>query len=203
MWSTRRAFLRSFIGLQAGLSGLLACNPAYGKPYWEAEPTETAASNRWPSNDYFVLDGRTHFSSIPTIELRQLAFFKNLGLSLKDDPTHYSFANFVLGMFVRANTNMVVLSGIPSVERQRDTAGRILQGKKRTPGFAVLPSWLLARRKQDLNELAGSGRALCQGNCAPNHFRNADGAADWTRLSEQMERLRFEAWPCRGRVPPS
>ena len=185
----RRTFLRSSIGFQAALSALLvACNQAHGKPCWEVEPPEAPPSNRWPLSDYFVLDARTHFSGVATVELEQLPFFKNLGIDLEDDSERYGFANFILEMFVRANASMVVLSGVPSVERHRDAAGGILQERERTPGLAVLPSWLVAKRKQDLNEIAWSERALCQGNCAPNHYRNSDGTPDWPRLSEQMER---------------
>ena len=47
----------------------------------------------------------------------------------------------------------------------------------------------MAQRKKEINDLAGCQRALCQGNCAPNHYwdRKAN-APDQTALFEQMER---------------
>ena len=65
----------------------------------------------------------------------------------------------------------------------KDDEGQVLEGRKR--GGGILPSWLMSERKKQLNEMAGSQRALCQGNCAPNHYwdraKNATRDA-WDRL---------------------
>jgi predicted TIM-barrel fold metal-dependent hydrolase len=47
----------------------------------------------------------------------------------------------------------------------------------------------MSRRKNELNDLAGGKRALCQGNCAPNHYWNREAnRPDFPALFEQMER---------------
>jgi len=47
----------------------------------------------------------------------------------------------------------------------------------------------MAARKKELNDMAGSQRALSQGNCAPNHYWNrTSNTADLPALFEQMER---------------
>ena len=55
-----------------------------------------------------------------------------------------------------------------ATKSQYDKEGKPLEGPKR--GGGVLPSWLMSPRKKDINDMAGSVRALCQGNCAPNHY---------------------------------
>ena len=68
---------------------------------------------------------------------------------------------------------------MPGREVDKDRAGKILEGRDRRGG--VLPSWLMSQRKRELNELSGSTRALCQGNCAPNHYWNrAKNTPDFT-----------------------
>ncbi len=53
----------------------------------------------------------------------------------------------------------------------------------------MLPSWLMSERKKDINDMAGSQRALCQGNCAPNHYWDMKtNSQDQKALFEQMER---------------
>ena len=47
----------------------------------------------------------------------------------------------------------------------------------------------MSQRKKDINDMAGRQRALCQGNCAPNHYWDRRPTApDKTALFEQMER---------------
>src|SRR5205085_8891978 len=63
-------------------------------------------------------------------------------------------------------------------------------GMARTPGFMgqILPSWVMSARKKEINDLAGCQRALCQGNCAPNHYWDRDAnKPDFKALFEQME----------------
>ena len=86
---------------------------------------------------------------------------------------------------------MVVISGVPGKEIHRDKDGNVLEGAARTRGLLganILPSWLMSQRKDEINDLANSQRALCQGNCAPNHYWNRQtNSPDWTALFEQME----------------
>ena len=47
----------------------------------------------------------------------------------------------------------------------------------------------MSARKKEINDIAGCQRALCQGNCAPNHYWNKnDNKPDFNALFEQMER---------------
>ena len=47
----------------------------------------------------------------------------------------------------------------------------------------------MSPRKKEINDLAGCQRALCQGNCAPNHYWDTKtNSQDKTALFEQMER---------------
>jgi len=47
----------------------------------------------------------------------------------------------------------------------------------------------MSQRKNQLNEVAGGTRSLCQGNCAPNHYWDRkNNAPDFPALFEQMER---------------
>jgi predicted TIM-barrel fold metal-dependent hydrolase len=82
---------------------------------------------------------------------------------------------------------MAVISGVPGREINKDMAGKVLEGRDRRGG--ILPSWLMSKRRNELNELAGCRRALAQGNCAPNHYWDkATNSADTAALFEQMER---------------
>ena len=76
---------------------------------------------------------------------------------------------------------------VPGREINKNLAGKVLEGRDRNGG--VLPSWLMSRAKKELNDLAGSQRAFCQGNCAPNHYWNTkENKPDFPALFEQMER---------------
>ena len=53
----------------------------------------------------------------------------------------------------------------------------------------ILPSWLMSKARKQINDLAGSQRALNHGNLAPNHYWNkATNTIDKASLIEQMER---------------
>jgi uncharacterized protein len=63
----------------------------------------------------------------------------------------------------------------------------VLEGKAR--GGGILPSWLMSQAAREINELAGSQRALSQGNLAPNHYWDKTAnAVDKAATIEQMER---------------
>mgnify|MGYP001437175710 CR=1 FL=1 len=110
-----------------------------------------------------------------------------MGFELEDDPASYGFPNFVKEMYFDSETDMVVISGVPGKERNRGSDGRVLKDNER--GGGALPSWLMSKRKKDINELAKNHRALCQGNCAPNHYWDrSSNSPDQKRLLEQMER---------------
>jgi predicted TIM-barrel fold metal-dependent hydrolase len=186
----RRDFMRTSMGMA---TAFLAANTVYG-PYWEVDAAETlepaATEEKWPKGEYFIIDVQTHFTDGYAIGFRRMEFVKNMGFNLKDDKDAYSFQNFVKEIFFDSETSMAVISGVPGKEIDKDKSGKVLEGRARTPGFGnVLPSWLMSQSKKKLNDIAQSQRALCQGNCAPNHYwdRKAN-KPDQQALFEQMER---------------
>jgi predicted TIM-barrel fold metal-dependent hydrolase len=172
----------------------LASNKVYGKVFDvdEVETYEPAAiEEKFPKGEFFIVDVQAHFTNGVAIPgFRTMEFVKNMGFSLKEDIASYGFKNFVKEMFFDSETMMVVISGVPGREVNRDAQGNILEGQARTQGLnRVLPSWVMSQAKNELNALAGSQRALCQGNLAPNHYWNkATNTADKAAVIEQMER---------------
>lgn len=186
----RRAFLRSSLGMA---TAFYAANEVFGKNYWEVEAAELEdadmVAEKWPKSEYFIIDVQAHFTNGIALNFRNMEFVKNMGFQLENDVDAYSFPTFVKEMFFDSETEMVCISGVPGKEINRGEDGKILEREERTPGFAILPSWLMAERRNQINEIAGSQRALCQGNCAPNHYWNkASNSPDFEALYDQMER---------------
>ena len=97
----------------------------------------------------------------------------------------YSFTNFVKEIFFDSETSMSVISGVPGRETNKNHEGQVLEGRSR--GGGLLPSWLMSKRKNELNQLAGGQRAFCQGNCAPNHYWDrSTNKPNFNELFEQM-----------------
>ena len=197
----RRTFMASAMGMA---TCFLASNKVYGKVFDvdEIETFEAAAiEEKFPKGQYFVIDVQSHFTNGVAIPgFRTMEFVRNMGFNLKADIESYGFKNFVKEMFFDSDTSMVVISGVPGREINRDANGNILEGQARTPGpNRVLPSWIMSQAKNELNTLAGSQRALCQGNLAPNHYWNkATNSIDKAALIEQMERelqkYKIDSW---------
>lgn len=203
---SRRAFMRSSMGFA---TALLAMNEVNGA-FWDVDPVEAfetdATAEKYPKGEYFILDVQTHFTNTYDLGIerrggsggfRTYEFLKNMGFNLKADSEAYSFHNFIKELFFDSETGMVVISGVPTREKQRDETGRVLEGVERSR--AGLPSWLMGKRKKDLNDLAGCQRALSQGNCAPNHYWDkVKDQPDWPALWEQMERevklYKIDSW---------
>jgi predicted TIM-barrel fold metal-dependent hydrolase len=189
---SRRVFMASSMGLA---TCFLASNKVYGK-VWdvdEAESWEPAAyDEKWPKNEYFIMDCQAHFTNGLAIGgFRTMDFVKNMGFELKNDAEAYGFKNFVKEMFFDSETSMVVISGVPTKEQLRDKDGKVLEGAARTPGPSgkVLPSWVMYEGRKTINELAGCQRAVNQGNLAPNHYWDKVGnKIDKAACIEQMER---------------
>ncbi len=184
----RRKFMASAMGLA---TCFLAQNKVYGQAYDvdEAETMEEdAVAEKWPKDEYFVIDVQSHFTNGFALNFRNNEFVKNMGFNLKDDKESYSFKNYVKELFLDSDTNMVVISGVPGSERQTDPkTGEKLEGARR--GGGVLPSWLMSQSGNKINELAGSQRALWQGNLAPNHYWDkANNAIGKSAILEQMDR---------------
>src|SRR5262249_16425299 len=186
----RRAFMASSMGMA---TAFLAMNKVYGS-YGDVEESETeepaATAEKWPKGEYFIFDVQTHFTNGMALGFRNMEFIRNMGFKLKNDAEAYSFPTFVKEMFFDSETSMIVISGVPGKEVHRGPDGKILEGMARSPAFSgrVLPSWVMAARKKEINDLAGCQRALCQGNCAPNHYWDAKtNSQDRAALFEQME----------------
>jgi hypothetical protein len=188
----RRDFLRSSMGFA---TALMASNIAYGKKYWEVEEAETleeaANAERLPKGEYFIIDVQAHFTNGLPLNFRSMEFVQNMGFELDNSADAYGFPNFVKEMFFDSETALVIISGVPGKENTRDEGGSVLEGAARTPGVSgqVLPSWVMAERRNEINRIAGCTRALAQGNCAPNHYWNKEtNSPDFEQLFEQMER---------------
>jgi uncharacterized protein len=184
----RRSFMASTMGLA---TCFLASNKVFGQDYWDVDEAETweaaAYQEKWPKNEYFIFDVQTHFSNGFPLQFRNAEFIRNMGFDLKNDADAYSFQNMVKEMFFDSETSMIVISGVPGREEQRDTDGKVLEGAARRGG--ILPSWLMAESRNKINELARSQRALSQGNLAPNHYWDrATNAMDRKATLEQMDR---------------
>jgi uncharacterized protein len=197
----RRAYMASSLGMAASF---LASNQVYGD-YWNVHEIETlepaATEEKWPKGEFFIMDVQTHFTNGAALGFRNIEFIRNMGFKLKDDPEAYSFANFVKELYFDSETSMLVISGVPGKESTRGQDGAVLEGAARSPGIGgrILPSWLMSKRKGEINDLAGCQRALCQGNCAPNHYWDrATNQPDTNTLFEQMERevntYKIDSW---------
>src|SRR5438105_2716251 len=183
----RRNFMASSMGLA---TSFLAANMVYGK-HWDVDEVETlepaATEEKWPKGEYFIFDVQTHFTNGAVMPFRTMEFVKNMGFKLKNDPDAYGFPNFVKELFFDSETSMIVISGVPGKETNKDAQDKVLEGTKR--GGGLLPSWLMSQRKKEVNDLTDCQRALCQENCAPNHHWNRDtNTPDQATLFEQMER---------------
>ncbi|MBI2423895.1 MAG: amidohydrolase [Candidatus Hydrogenedentes bacterium] len=187
----RRDFLRSNMGMA---TAYLASNMVYGN-YWavaEEETLDAAMSDEiYPKGEYFIFDVQAHFTNGIALDFRNAPFVKDMGFDLKNDADAYGFINFIKEMYFDSETSLVCISGVPGKEDQRAEDGRVLEGAERTgKGFgSILPSWLMSQRKKEINDIAQSQRAVCQGNCAPNHYWDkATNKPDFNALFEQMER---------------
>ena len=183
----RRRFMASTMGLA---TCFLASNKVYGN-VWDVDEAETfeaeATAEKFPKSEYFILDVQSHFTNGVAIGFRGLEFVKNMGFNLKDDAEAYSYRNFVKEMFFDSETEMIVISGVPGSEVNKDAKGNVLEGRGRRGG--ILPSWLMSQAGREINSLAGCQRAVWQGNLAPNHYWDRkNNAPDKAAILEQMDR---------------
>jgi predicted TIM-barrel fold metal-dependent hydrolase len=195
----RRAFMASAMGLATCFA---ASNRVYGKAF-DVDDVETfelaAIDEKYPKSEYFIVDVQAHFTNGIALNFRTSETAKNMGFNLKDDAESYGFRNFVKEMFFDSETNMIVISGVPTRENQRAADGRVLEGAERNPPFAILPSWLMGEKKREINEAAGSQRALCQGNLAPNHYwdkaaNTVDKAATLEQMDRELTKYKIDSW---------
>ncbi len=195
---SRRAFMSTSMGMA---TCFLAMNKVYGKSFEvdEVETWETDSfEKKFPKSEYFVIDVQSHFTNGYALRFREMDFAKNMGFqNLKDDKESYSFQNFVKEMYFDSETAMCVIAGVPSREKNKDDKGIVLEGNARDRG--ALPSWLMSQSKKKINELAGSQRALCQGNLAPNHYwdktaNKMDKAATLEQMEREVKLYGIDSW---------
>ena len=194
---SRRHYMRTSMGMA---TCWLASNAVYGKhiDVEEAEAFEPAATEeKYPKGEYFIIDVQAHFTNGFALNFRTSDIIKGMGFELKNDVESYSFKNFVKEMYFDSETSMVVLSGVPGRENDQDASGGKLEGRAR--GGGILPSWLMAQAGREINRLAGSQRALNQGNLAPNHYwdktTNApDKAATIDQMDRELKQYGMSSW---------
>ncbi len=193
----RRTFMASTMGLA---TCFLAQNKVFGK-CWDVDESETweaaAYDEKWPKGEYFIIDVQAHFTNGIALNFRNMEFVKNMGFELKNDKDSYGFHNFVKEMYFDSETEMVVISGVPTRENQRGPDGNVLEGKARSNG--ILPSWLMAESRNQINQMAGSKRALAQGNLAPNHYwdkaaNKIDKAATIEQIERELSLYKIDSW---------
>lgn len=183
----RADFLRTTMGMA---TCFLASNEIYGKAF-EVDEEESwdqaATAEKYPKSEYFVIDVQAHFTNGFALNFRNDPTIRGMGFNLKDDVASYSYRNFVKEIYFDSETAIAIISGVPGRENQKDAQGNPLEGKAR--GGGILPSWLMSQAAREINGLAGSQRALNQGNLAPNHYWDkAANAPDKAATIEQMER---------------
>ena len=203
----RRDFMRTSMGMA---TMAMASNAVWG-PHWEVDAQEAfdpaVTEEKYPKGEYFIVDVQAHFTNAyeraiargqiteenprgqeRATGFRKRQFLADMGIDLKNDPYASSFQNWIKEMYFDSETNMTVISGTPQREfPQRDDDGKVLEGYDR--GGSGLSSHNMSRRGRQLNEIAGSQRAVWQSNCAPNHYWNREkNEPDWNALYEQMER---------------
>ncbi|MDE0100865.1 MAG: amidohydrolase family protein [Bryobacterales bacterium] len=195
----RRSFLRSPMGLA---TAFWAANEAYGQPYWEVRQEEmfepAAHQELRPQGEHFIFDVQAHFTEGYALNFRQSEFMRSMGFDLPGGAEGYSFSTFFKEMLLDSETDMLVISGVPGRERspseEREAiAAATLAGdpvdRRAVRGGGVLPSWAMASRRDEVNRMAGSLRALSQSNCAPNHYWDTvANRQDRVALKEQMTR---------------
>jgi predicted TIM-barrel fold metal-dependent hydrolase len=186
----RKAFLRSSMGMA---TCFLASNQVYGDVFEvdEAETWDQAASAGRPvSNDYFIMDVQAHFTDGYALGFRDNELIRGMGFKLSEDKEAYSYKNFVKEMFLDSETSLVVISGVPGREVDKNAAGDKVEGRAR--GGGILPSWLMSHAAREINTLAGSERAVCQGNLAPNHYK--DRAALLDQMDREVKQYGIKSW---------
>lgn len=184
----RRDFMSTAMGMA---TCFLASNQVWGSNAFEVDEAETwepaASAEKWPKGEYFVFDVQAHFTDGYALNFRNMEFVKNMGFQLAETKEAYGFRNFVKEMLFDSETDCLVISGVPGREKLRDAQGKVLEGRAR--GGGVLPSWLMANARDEINRLSGSTRAFSQGNLAPNHYWDRiANQPDKAQLLEQMDR---------------
>ena len=188
-------------------------NMVYGN-HWDVDEAETLepAADRGEVSQGRILHHRRAgpLHQRPRPRLPQHGVRQNMGFKLKNDagrllPSRTSSRRC-------SSTARRAWSSSPACRARRSTAtrdGKVLEGAAHAAARRqILPSWVMSQRKKEINDLAGCQRALCQGNCAPNHYwdtkTNTPGQdrplrADGARGQDLRHRLLEVVLPHRSR----
>ena len=175
---SRRAFLGSSAGMAAAF---LALNQVFGR-FFDVDPVEAlesaAADARRPAGQ-FVFDVQTHHVAAPrqaTYLLGLRAAGRRWNPALAQDRgvmDDIYLANYIKEVFLDSDTDVAVLSGLPS----------------ETDATNILPPDEMAATRDLVNRLAASHRVVTHGLVAPNK-----GARDLDEMRRQAEQLKIGAW---------
>lgn len=194
---SRRDYMRTSMGLA---TCFLAANKVYGD-YWDVAADEAyepaATEEKFPKGEYFILDVQAHFTNGYALNFRNNDFLKGMGFKLDNSTESYGYKNFVKEFFFDSETEMIVISGVPGREQNKNAQGQQLEGRAR--GGGILPSWLMSDARNEINTIAGSRRALCQGNLAPNHYwdrtaNKMDRAATLEQMERELKQYKIDSW---------
>lgn len=131
----RKDFLRSSMGMA---TCFLASNQVYGDVFEvdEAETWEQAASvDRFAKTDYFIMDVQAHFTDGYALGFRNNEIVRGMGFKLSEDKEAYSYKNFIKEIFLDSETSLVVISGVPGREVDKNASGVKVEGGRGAAAF--------------------------------------------------------------------
>ena len=175
---------------------LLAQNMVYGN-YWDVDEAETlepaADEEKCPKGEYFIIDVQAHFTNGAAAAASAHAeFVKQHGLQAQERRRGVRLPELRQGDVLRQRDRAWWSSPACRARRSRATPrATCREGAARTPGIGgtILPSWLMAERKQDINDMAGSQRR-CARATAP---RTTTGTGRPTRRTRRPCSSRWSA----------
>ena len=175
----RRQFLRTCCGMATAFAAL---NHVFG-PFFKveaAELLEAAAAEK--KTRYFIFDVQTHHvdpggppqSLSGLMNFRRIARDWNPELKKRQPRQEDLFlANFIKEIFLDSETDLALISGVPSVEDSDN----------------ILPPDKMVKTRSLINQLAGSQRMVSHGLIAPDL-----GTQNLESMQAQAEELKIDAW---------
>lgn len=173
----RRQFLRSSCGMA---TAFVAMNQVFGD-FFEVQAAEMfePAAAHGKKSDYFIFDVQTHhvaigrsFPGLLDFRLSGREWNPELRKSQPQMDDLY-LANYVKEVFLDSETDMVVLSGIPSLTEQTN----------------ILPPDKMVKTRSWINQLTSSRRVISHGLMSPDL-----GTRNLESMQVQAEKLKIEAW---------
>ncbi len=176
----RRAFLHTACGMATAFA---AMNEVFGKFFTvhAAELTEPAAVQEG-REDYFIFDVQTHHvttgryqvGDVSVLDFRRMGAAMNPVLGEREPrPEDVYFENYVKEIFLDSETDVAVISGVPSLTDETN----------------ILPPDQMVRSRDWVNRIARSQRMVSHGLLAPDL-----GTMNKERMQAQVEELRIDAW---------